>query len=277
MCKSQVFVAALITVAWAAAVLEAEEKGVWTAHWKNGGVVAGTVKQICSWGLQPMMSPDGLTVAFWGREPDDTTNDVCVANVDGSGIVNLTRDAQNTSNNFEPFWTPDGRILFSSNRSGARRIWVVNRDGSALRQISGGADSSGHARPCIRPDNPITSSTPVVFAKEENRQAWLHWVTFGSDAGTPKRVDTGGIQGSRPVFSPDGTKLAFRCVDGPHSGEIPVQAWNPERRLSLQFLNASGLNMRGGFWKKEDTQLFSVHWRRPRGDGGIEGRDLPAM
>ena len=34
-----------------------------------------------------------------------------------------------------PSWTPDGRIIFSSRRSGSQQIWIMDADGSNARQI----------------------------------------------------------------------------------------------------------------------------------------------
>ncbi len=119
MCKLTALGVGLVALGLTATVWGAQQRGIWTAQWKDDGVVAGTVKRICSWGLQPMMSPDGTKVAFWGKEPGDTTHDIFVANVDGSGIINLSRDANNTSNNDEPFWTPEAlcECVMSGERS----------------------------------------------------------------------------------------------------------------------------------------------------------------
>ena len=37
-----------------------------------------------------------------------------------------------------PAWFPDGRrIAFQSDRSGSMEIWVMNADGTGLRQVTG--------------------------------------------------------------------------------------------------------------------------------------------
>lgn len=45
-----------------------------------------------------------------------------------------------------PRWSPDGqRIVFSSRRTGDYELWIVNRDGSGLRQLT--QSSGGHYSP----------------------------------------------------------------------------------------------------------------------------------
>src|SRR6266566_2697373 len=48
---------------------------------------------------------------------------------DGSGKTVVATDGG------APSWTPDGRIIFSSTRSGSQQIWIMDADGSNARQI----------------------------------------------------------------------------------------------------------------------------------------------
>jgi len=48
---------------------------------------------------------------------------------DGSGKTVVANDGG------APSWTPDGRIIFSSRRSGSQQIWIMDADGSNARQI----------------------------------------------------------------------------------------------------------------------------------------------
>jgi TolB protein len=42
-----------------------------------------------------------------------------------------------TGSDYHPHWSPDGtHILFDSQRSGNRDLWVVNADGTGLRQLT---------------------------------------------------------------------------------------------------------------------------------------------
>lgn len=58
-------------------------------------------------------------------------------NSDGSGAVNLSKDAK--TDDSAPVWSPDGtRIAFTSNRDRLAQIYVMNADGSGARRVSHG-------------------------------------------------------------------------------------------------------------------------------------------
>ena len=57
--------------------------------------------------------------------------DIWVVNVNGTGLTRLTTDP---SEDYFPSWTPDGRVVFMTERVGADKVWndvqVINPDGS---------------------------------------------------------------------------------------------------------------------------------------------------
>lgn len=57
--------------------------------------------------------------------------DIWIVNVDGTGLIRVTNDPDQ---DYFPSWTPDGRIVFMTERVGADRVWndvrVINVDGS---------------------------------------------------------------------------------------------------------------------------------------------------
>jgi TolB protein len=70
----------------------------------------------------------------------DTNSEVFVANLDGTGMKNLTNNPT-----FEgwPAWSPDGkRIAFAGNRNGIYQLFVMNADGSDVRLV---ANTEGRA------------------------------------------------------------------------------------------------------------------------------------
>ena len=67
-----------------------------------------------------------------------TTSAIYLINLDGSGLIKITSDARA---NFYPTWSPDrSQLAFSSNRDGDWDIYVMNADGSRVRQL---VDSPG--------------------------------------------------------------------------------------------------------------------------------------
>lgn len=79
----------------------------------------------------------GDRVVFQSQEKDHW--EIFAVNVDGSGLVALTRPdplASPLPHNVSPAWSPDGRnVVFLSNRTGQWRLWVMNADGGNQRQL----------------------------------------------------------------------------------------------------------------------------------------------
>lgn len=90
-------------------------------------------------------SPDGAKIAFTSRRSGN--DDVWVIDVaealdsgDDAGAINLTRSP---GADRYPFWSPDGqRLTFNTRRDGNDEVYIMNRDGSAPRNVSKSPHSS---------------------------------------------------------------------------------------------------------------------------------------
>jgi TolB protein len=81
-------------------------------------------------------SPDGTRFLFISNRTGDY--DIWVANQDGTNPTQLTHDP---TDDLYPTWSPDGkRIAFLSPRSGEIAIWMMNNDGSNPQQITAGGN-----------------------------------------------------------------------------------------------------------------------------------------
>lgn len=128
-------------------------------------------------------------------------------------------------------FSPDGRqIAFTSDRTGDPEIFVANRDGSGVRQLT--AMPGRDAHPAFSPDGRwLAFQSP-----RDGGDVQLYVMPAGG--GEPRRVvRTTGFCGV-PVWSPDGRQLVFQCsgqVRGPGSATAP---WR------LYLVNADGRGLR---------------------------------
>jgi Tol biopolymer transport system component len=168
----------------------------------------------------PSWSPDGLRIVYasdrdspahLGCEAEATCNDVWVINADGTGQVQLTN---NTGNDWQPDWGPDGRIVFVRDRDGSRTdyfggdLYAMNNDGSGVTSLTSTAE--GESQPRWSPDGTI-----IAFVREEDG---VHSLYVRSDDGSTERRLAFGLPCCHSVqpdelqdfsWSPDGTSIAF--------------------------------------------------------------------
>jgi len=106
-------------------------------------ISGGDVKRITFAGhynSTPSWTPDGKKIAFAGFDREKGNFDIFVVGTDGTGLLRLT-SARKTNgkwaNNEDPAVSPDGRhVLFISDRTGTKQLYLVNIDGTNERRIT---------------------------------------------------------------------------------------------------------------------------------------------
>jgi serine/threonine protein kinase/dipeptidyl aminopeptidase/acylaminoacyl peptidase len=99
-------------------------------------------------------------------------------------------------------WTPDGKIVYSSNASGNFDIWVMNADGSNKKQLT--FDPSYDVSPAMTPDGRY-----IVFASNrEGKSSSLELWRMDADGGHPKQL-ANGIEDPGPQCSPDSRWVVY--------------------------------------------------------------------
>lgn len=151
----------------------------------------------------PAPSPDGRRIAYY----DERDDELWVADLATGARVNVS------GNDFEldymPTWSPDGaRLAFASSRTGDHDVYVVNADGTGLRQLTADPSPATHRdyAPAWSPDG---SRIAFTSDRDGTMQLW----TMRPDGSDPRQVTAGATtRAYEPSWSPDGTRLVFRRV-----------------------------------------------------------------
>ena len=151
----------------------------------------------------PAWSPTGDVIAF------NSASSLHVVNSDGTGwrtIVNSAEASFDRLNGNRPEWSPDGTKLAFWATEG---LFVVNADGSALRLLVSRTPTFTTGGPFWAPD----SRRVVYLMTEGSREAIRADIRVVEVVGGNDRVifRTGCCvhDWRAPIFSPDGTRIAF--------------------------------------------------------------------
>jgi serine/threonine protein kinase len=223
-------------------------------------VETGRTREIDAGGdaVQPRWSPNGLRLAFWGKD-SSAQRDIWTVSPQGGDPLRITNDA---AIDWNPVWSPDGKfIYFISNRKGAPSLWRV-----AVDEISGRA--LGKPEPII---GPLAQSWQLNISRDGRRLIYVEKLTrenvyaVNFDPVTYKVVgqETPVLEGARrcssPDVSPDGQWLTYYShgetnedifvvkTDGTSPSQLTndsfndrLPRWSPDGKRILYYSNASG-------------------------------------
>jgi hypothetical protein len=140
----------------------------------------------------PTWAPDGSRIAV------ATDEGLEVATLRGRSWSRLTRNKTDR----EPTWGPDGRIAFARLAGGLWRVFVMNGDGSGVRQLTSGATSD--TDPAWSPDG-----STIAFEAESADRIDLYTVR-ADGTGLSRLTLAGPDEANRePAWSADGSRLAY--------------------------------------------------------------------
>jgi TolB protein len=163
---------------------------------------------------EPFPSADGKKIVFEIRIAG--VYQLFVMNPDGSGQVQITRDA---ANHDTPAWSPDGRkIAYVSDKGGHSVIYTINPDGTGEERVTD--DKHEYIHPSWSGD-----STKIIYCSDDDLKPPAKNASeiFSSDLKT-KQVTTlvSGGTNTYPSWSPDGKKIVFRRMLGEMNSEVFV-------------------------------------------------------
>ncbi|MGH2770694.1 MAG: protein kinase domain-containing protein [Actinomycetota bacterium] len=119
--------------------------------------------------------------------------------------------------------SPGKRIVFTSLRDGNREIYIVNDDGTDLKNLTG--NGATDTQPAFSPDG-----TTIAFMSNRGGNEDIYLMS--SDGSGVRRLTNNPSEDITPAWSPDGTRIAFARKDGASSLIYVINAdGSKEQRL----------------------------------------------
>lgn len=191
------------------------------------------VQRITSTGLiniAPSWCPDGTCLIYTGYQAGPPAYpDIVLHYLSGSQAPSHPARGNDTNQNYMGDMSPDGtRIAFASARGGrAMDIFVVNRDGSDLRQLTTNTaiDNSPRWSP---------NGTQIAFVSDRSGSAQIY--TMSADGLQQTRLSSSCSHSDRPTWAPSltGVQIAYTCKTSAAGHDIDVYDFSTKttRRLT---------------------------------------------
>ncbi|HNC44889.1 MAG TPA: hypothetical protein PLU80_12035, partial [Acidobacteriota bacterium] len=129
-----------------------------------------------------------------------------------------------------PQWSPDGKqIVFTSNRTGDPELYLMNVDGSGLRQLTQSPGRDAH--PAFSPDGrKIVFQSPRANGKDTNV-----YVMNADGSNVVQLTNLKGFAGV-PAYAPNGKTIAFQWRE--------TNDFKDSTRWRICLMNSDGRNLR---------------------------------
>jgi Tol biopolymer transport system component len=204
-------------------------------------------------GSAPSWSPNGRAIAFHSARVPNYGLDIYLMDRDGRHQRRVVshptaggEDSDNTKDDFEPSWSPDGAfVAFTTVRDGNAEIYRMDTTGHSTARLTN--DPADDREPAWSPDgnsiafvrnadiftmradstgvrqvtrtsepegSPAWSPDGRLLAFESVRAGNADVYVIGSDGSGERRLTTDPAADTRPSWSPDGSSIAFTRSGG---------------------------------------------------------------
>ena len=141
-----------------------------------------------------------------------------------------------------------GLIVFSSNRSGPWRIWIMQADGSEQRPLTKGDPDANDVDPCFRPDG-----SSILFSSTRGGKIGI-WRMAVDGSGLERICD-----GDQAEWSPDSQKIVFR-----REGAIRIRDLSSQQEKII--VPKDWTDCSGGAWSPDGQYIAFARLRDDRNE-----------
>ncbi len=173
-----------------------------------------------------------------------------------STLVPPPTDTPQPSPTATPLGGGTGQLAFASSRTGYPQVYIINADGSGLRQITN--EQEGACQPDWSPDGKrLVYVAPCRQKQDYYQGSSLYLIDANGENRTPLPTSLGGD--FEPAWSPDGKRIAFTSL---RDGYMEIYMINLETNLVTRLTRAQdisrGVHARMAAWNPIGFQLAYV-------------------
>ena len=196
------------------------------------------------------LTADGKSLA--AIQSNRISNIWIVPNGDASRAVQIKPGGTNQEGTDGIGWAPDGRIVFYSTASGGDDLWIMNNDGTDVKQLT--ADAGTNYDPIFTPDGRY-----IVFVSERSGQPNI-W-RMDLEGGNAKQL-TYGPADSNVSVTPDSNWVYFdSTISGkPEIWKVSIDGGEPVRVTQRNTENAE-VSRDGKVFVSQFRENATASWR----------------
>ncbi|TCS93147.1 TolB family protein [Hazenella coriacea] len=210
-----------------------KEDSLYISQVDGKNLVRLTNNQFPVYDASPRWSPNSKKIVF-----SRSDGNIYTIQVDSKKITNLTKTDE-TIINSEPDWSPDGsKIIFHSNRTDRSHLYVMNANGSNVKQLTGlhndeSSEYSAHFSP---------NGKKIIFGRAGHGNADIY--IMNADGSSQINLTKDFDQAvATPIWSPDGKKILYTINNPEDSSNSSLYTMNPngsgkaKMKLDLPYAN----------------------------------------